>query len=49
MTVTSKPSSEIQTLLEDHINGFNTQNLDVFLRVFGDTAVIIDGIAPIAV
>lgn len=46
MTVTSKPPSEIQTLIEDHINGFNTQNTELFLSVFGDTAVIIDGIAP---
>ncbi len=46
MTVTSKPPSEIQTLIEDHINGFNTQNIELFLGVFGDTAIIIDGIAP---
>jgi hypothetical protein len=46
MTVTSKPPSEIQTLIEDHINGFNTQNTELFLGVFGDTAIIIDGIAP---
>lgn len=46
MTVTSKPPSEIQSLIEDHINGFNTQNTELFLGVFGDTAIIIDGIAP---
>src|ERR1700751_6156024 len=46
MAVTSKPPSEIQTLIEDHINGFNTQNIERFLGVFGDTAIIIDGIAP---
>jgi hypothetical protein len=46
--VTSKPPSEVQTLIEDHINGFNTQNTELFLGVFGDTAIIIDGIAPIA-
>jgi hypothetical protein len=46
MAVTSKPPSEIQTLIEDHINGFNTRNTELFLGVFGDTAIIIDGIAP---
>ena len=46
MTMTSKPPSEIQTLIENHINGFNTHNTELFLGVFGDTAIIIDGIAP---
>lgn len=46
MSTTSKPPSEIQTLIDDHINGFNTQNTELFLSVFGDTAIIIDGIAP---
>jgi hypothetical protein len=46
MTVTNEPPSEIQTLIENHINGFNTQNTELFLAVFGDTAIIIDGIAP---
>ena len=46
MTVTSKPPSEIQTLIDGHINGFNTHNTELFLGVFGDTAIIIDGIAP---
>src|SRR4051794_2553588 len=45
-TVTSTLPSEIQTLVEDHISAFNTQNTELFLRVFGDTAIIIDGIAP---
>lgn len=44
--MTNKPPSEIQTLIEDHINGFNTQNTELFRGVFGDTAIIIDGIAP---
>ena len=44
--MTSKLPSEIQTLIENHINGFNTQNTELFLGVFGDTAIIIDGIAP---
>ena len=44
--MTSKPPAEIQTLIDTHINGFNTQDQDLFLGVFGDTAIIIDGIAP---
>ena len=40
------PPSEIQTLIDNHINGFNTQNIELFLSVFGDDAIIIDGIAP---
>ena len=46
LTLTSKPPSEIQTLIEDHIKGFNTQNTELFLSVFGNTAIIVDGIAP---
>ena len=38
--------AEIQTLIEAHIQGFNTLDDDLFLSVFGDTAIIIDGIAP---
>jgi len=44
--VTSAPPPEIQALIENHINAFNNQDRDLFLRVFGDTAIIIDGIAP---
>ena len=44
--MTSQLPSEIETLIENHINGFNTQNSELFLGVFGDTAIIIDGIAP---
>ena len=40
------PPKEIQSLIDNHINGFNTQNTKLFLGVFGDTAIIIDGIAP---
>ena len=40
------PPTEIQTLIDNHINAFNTQNIELFLDVFGDTAIIIDGIAP---
>ncbi len=42
----STPPVEIQTLIDNHINGFNTDDNDLFLSVFGDTAIIIDGIAP---
>ena len=37
---------EIKSLIDNHIDGFNTQNMELFLGVFGDTAIIIDGIAP---
>ena len=40
------PPPEIQSLIEKHVEGFNTQNNDLFLSVFSDTAIIIDGIAP---
>ena len=46
MTVASDPPSEIQTLIDAHINAFNTQNVALFLGVFGGDAIIIDGIAP---
>jgi hypothetical protein len=46
MTTISTPPAEIQSLIDAHINGFNTQNNELFLNVFGDTAIIIDGIAP---
>ena len=45
-TVTSKLPDELQILIENHIKGFNTHDNDLFLSVFGDTAIIIDGIAP---
>lgn len=44
--MTSRPPPEIQTLIDTHIHGFNSQDRDGFLSVFGDTAIIIDGIAP---
>jgi hypothetical protein len=44
--MTTKPPAEIQTLIDAHINGFNAQDNELFLSVFGDTAIIIDGIAP---
>jgi ketosteroid isomerase-like protein len=44
--LTSVPPPEIQALIVNHIEGFNTQNTEQFVSVFGDTAIIIDGIAP---
>ena len=44
--MTSKAPTELQSLIDAHINSFNTQNRERFLSVFGDTAIIIDGIAP---
>ncbi len=44
--MTSNPPAAIQTLIDANINGFNTHDNDLFLRAFGDTAIIIDGIAP---
>ena len=44
--MTSAPPPEINALIENHIKGFNEQSNDLFLSVFGDTAIIIDGIAP---
>ena len=46
ITVAGNPPREIQTLIDNHVNGFNTQNIELFRSVFGDTAIIIDGIAP---
>jgi len=44
--VSNKLPAEIQTLIDSHINAFNTQNDDLFFQVFSDSAIIIDGIAP---
>lgn len=44
--MTNTPPADIQTLVDAHVTGFNTQDNDLFLSVFGDTAIIIDGIAP---
>ena len=46
MPLADKPPAEIQALIESHIKGFNSQDNGLFLSVFGDTAIIIDGIAP---
>jgi hypothetical protein len=42
----AKPPAEIESLVNTHIKGFNTQDNDLFLSVFGETAIIVDGIAP---
>jgi hypothetical protein len=44
--VPNEPPAEIRALIDAPINGFNTHNSDLFLDVFGDTAIIVDGIAP---
>jgi len=44
--VTTKPPVEIWRLIDAHTGGFNSQSPDVFLSVFADNAIIIDGIAP---
>ena len=41
-----QPPAELQALIDGHINGFNTQDPALFLSLFGDTAMIIDGTAP---
>jgi ketosteroid isomerase-like protein len=45
-TATRQPPAEIQSLIDSHINAFNTQDNNLLFSVFGDTAIIIDGIAP---
>src|SRR5687768_10081747 len=45
-TVISKLPDELQILIDNHIKGFNTHDHGLFLSVFADTAIIIDGIAP---
>ena len=44
--MTGKLPPALQSLVDAHIQGFNTQDDELFLSVFGDTAIIIDGIAP---
>ncbi len=43
---TNRPPTEIETLIEKHVEGFNSQNTQLFGSVFSDSAIIIDGIAP---
>jgi hypothetical protein len=42
----NKLPAELQSLIDSHIKGFNTQDNTLFFGVFGDTAIIIDGISP---
>jgi len=46
VSVPNEPPAEIKALIDAHIYGFNTRDNDLFLGVFGDTAIIMDGIAP---
>jgi ketosteroid isomerase-like protein len=45
-TVNNEPPAEIKALIQAHIEGFNTQDNEMLLSVFGDTAIVVDGIAP---
>lgn len=38
--------NEIRALIESHIDGFNTQNDERFIKLFDEGATIVDGIAP---
>jgi ketosteroid isomerase-like protein len=44
--MTNRPPAEIQNLIEAHVKGFNTHDTALFGSVFGETAIIVDGIAP---
>ena len=37
---------EIQSLIDKHVDAFNTQSVELFLDLFSDDAIIVDGIAP---
>jgi hypothetical protein len=43
MTLPDNPPSEIQTLIDAHVDAFNSQNVKLFLSAFADDAIIIDG------
>ena len=45
MTLDQQTTDRNPDSYENHINGFNTQNNELFLSAFGDTAIIIDGIS----
>ena len=45
MTVADNPPSEIQTLIENSHQRFQQPELELFSSVFGDDAIIIDGIS----
>ncbi|MGA8444803.1 MAG: nuclear transport factor 2 family protein [Roseiarcus sp.] len=40
------PPSEIKALIDAHVDAFNSHNVELFLSVFADDAIIIDGVAP---
>ena len=42
------PPREIQTLIDNHINGFNTQNIELFLGVLGTPPSSLMASHPIA-
>ena len=44
--MSNTPPAEIQSLIQNHIDGFNNGDVEIFRSCFGDTAIIIDGIAP---
>jgi hypothetical protein len=44
--MTNTPPAEIQSLIDAHVNAFNRQDNNLFFGVFGETAIIIDGIPP---
>lgn len=46
ISMPNEPPADIKALIDAHIDGFNSHDNDLFLGVFGDTAIIIDGIAP---
>ena len=42
----SELPAEIQSLIDAHLKGFNTQDDALLISVFGETAIVIDGIVP---
>jgi hypothetical protein len=42
-TVNIEPPAEIKALIKSHIVGFNAQNNEMLLSVFGETAIVVDG------
>lgn len=46
ISMPNEPPADIKALIDAHIDGFNSHDNDLFRGVFGDTAIIIDGIAP---
>jgi hypothetical protein len=48
MTVAGNPPREIQTLIDNHINGFNTQNIELFLSILETPPSSLTASRPIA-